>query len=183
MAHSHGPAMALRPEEEKAFEGQPKGFPFGDFDVMDVMLPEGDDMGIPSDSDEDKEGEEELQSESGFGNVLGEAPPRRRSLVGVAAAAARLRLRPAAGAAAGAACAATLCLLDMDARQIGHAASRRTQPSGRAAARRSPAAGGRSCVDRPASRAFHPLCTRSACRLLPQWWTTCRRCPPRSTRS
>lgn len=71
-----GPTFALRPEEEKMFEGQPKGFPFGDFDIADVMLPEGDDMGIPSDSDEEKE--EELQSESGFGNVLGERRRRRR---------------------------------------------------------------------------------------------------------
>ena len=52
------------------FEGQPKGFPFGDFDLEDVMLPENDDMGIPSDTDEDGQ-EEDLQTESGFGNVLG----------------------------------------------------------------------------------------------------------------
>lgn len=51
------------------FEGQPKGFPFGDFDLGDVMLPEDDDMGIPSDSGEDGQ-EEELKTESGFGNVL-----------------------------------------------------------------------------------------------------------------
>lgn len=38
--------LALRPEEEKMFEGQPRGFPFGDFNIADVMLPEGDDMGI-----------------------------------------------------------------------------------------------------------------------------------------
>lgn len=52
------------------FEGQPKGFPFGDFDLADVMLPENDDMGIPSDSDEDGQ-EEDIQTASGFGNVLG----------------------------------------------------------------------------------------------------------------
>jgi translation initiation factor 3 subunit B len=62
--------VALRPEEEKMFEGQPKGFPFGDFDLEDVMLPEDDNMGIPSDTDEDGQ-EEDLQTESGFGNVLG----------------------------------------------------------------------------------------------------------------
>lgn len=39
-------AMALKPDEEKMFEGQPRGFPFGNFDISDVMLPEGDDMGI-----------------------------------------------------------------------------------------------------------------------------------------
>lgn len=37
----------LHPDEEKLFQGQPRGFPFGDFDIADVMLPEGDDMGIP----------------------------------------------------------------------------------------------------------------------------------------
>lgn len=64
-----GPTLALRPEEEKMFEGQPRGFPFGDFDLADVMLPDGDDMGIPSDAEEE---EEEMQTESGFANVLGE---------------------------------------------------------------------------------------------------------------
>lgn len=52
------------------FEGQPKGFPFGDFDLEDVMLPEDDDMGIPSDTDDDGQ-EEDVQAESGFANVLG----------------------------------------------------------------------------------------------------------------
>ena len=61
-------AISLTAEEEKLFEGQPHGFPFGDFDVADVMLPEGDDMGIASDSEEE---EEDLNAESGFGNVLG----------------------------------------------------------------------------------------------------------------
>lgn len=55
-------------DEQHLFEGQPKGFPFGDFDIEDVMLPEGDDMGIASDSDEEQE--EDVQTESGFGNVL-----------------------------------------------------------------------------------------------------------------
>lgn len=62
-------AVVLRPEEEKMFEGQPKGFPFGDFDIADVMLPEGDNMGIASD---DEEEEEELVTETGFGHVVGE---------------------------------------------------------------------------------------------------------------
>ena len=61
--------IVLRPEEEKMFAGQPRGFPFGDFDPEDVMLPEGDDMGIPSDDEEQHE--EEVQTESGFGNVIG----------------------------------------------------------------------------------------------------------------
>ncbi len=48
MADTLGP---LRPDEEKLYEGQPKGFPLGDYKsyLEDVMLPEGDDMGIPSD--------------------------------------------------------------------------------------------------------------------------------------
>jgi translation initiation factor 3 subunit B len=63
-------AVVLRPDEEKLFEGQPKGFPFGDFDIDDVMLPEGDDMGFPSD-DEGADQEDEVKAESGFGNVVG----------------------------------------------------------------------------------------------------------------
>ncbi|KAL4518998.1 hypothetical protein Ndes2526A_g00106 [Nannochloris sp. 'desiccata'] len=60
-------ATTARALEEKLAEGQPKGFPFEDFDVMDVMLPENDDMGIPSD---DEEEEEEIQVESGLGNIV-----------------------------------------------------------------------------------------------------------------
>jgi hypothetical protein len=60
----------LRPDEEKMFEGQPKGFPFDNFDMADVMLPEEDaDMGIPSEDDDDDE--EEVEAESGFGSVIG----------------------------------------------------------------------------------------------------------------
>jgi hypothetical protein len=60
---------------EKLFEGQPRGFPFGDFEVDDIMLPDGDDMDIPSD-DDDAADEEEIQAESGFGSVIGAAPSR-----------------------------------------------------------------------------------------------------------
>jgi len=63
-------ASGLRPGEEKLFPGQPRGFPFGDFDVEDVMLPEGDDMGIPS--DESDSGEPAPSAETGFGSVIGE---------------------------------------------------------------------------------------------------------------
>ena len=64
-------AIVLTHEEQKLFaEGQPQGFPFGDFDVEDVMLPEGDDMGIASDDDEQHQ-EEEVPTESGFGSVIG----------------------------------------------------------------------------------------------------------------
>jgi hypothetical protein len=47
-----------------------QGFPFGDFNLEDVMLPEDDDMGIPSDDDEDLE--DEVTTETGFGCVVGE---------------------------------------------------------------------------------------------------------------
>lgn len=63
-------AAALRPDEEKLYEGQPKGFPFGQFELEDVMLPEGDDMGVPSEDEEDEE--EDIETESGFENILSE---------------------------------------------------------------------------------------------------------------
>lgn len=47
-----------------------QGFPFGDFHLEDVMLPEDDDMGVPSDEDDDLE--EEVKTETGFGCVVGE---------------------------------------------------------------------------------------------------------------
>lgn len=46
-----------------------QGFPFEGFHIEDVMLPEDDDLGIPSDDEE--EGEEEIQTETGFGCVVG----------------------------------------------------------------------------------------------------------------
>ncbi|WPT13163.1 Eukaryotic translation initiation factor 3 subunit B [Picochlorum sp. SENEW3] len=57
----------LSVEEEKMFEGQPRGFPFGDFDIADVMLPDGDTMGIPSD---DEEEEELIETETGLGHIV-----------------------------------------------------------------------------------------------------------------
>jgi hypothetical protein len=83
--------QVLKPDEEKLFHGQPKGFPFGDFDLEDVMLPEDDDMGVPSD---DEEQEEVLQTETGFGNVLGarmRAMGRRPALVAPMGASRRRR--------------------------------------------------------------------------------------------
>lgn len=61
----------LSNEEEKQFaQGQPRGFPFDpEFRMEDVMLPEGDDMGIASEDDE--VAEEENQTETGFGSVIG----------------------------------------------------------------------------------------------------------------
>lgn len=63
-------SSGLRPGEEKLFPGQPRGFPFGEFDVEDVMLPDGDDMGIAS--DESDSGEAAPSAETGFGSVIGE---------------------------------------------------------------------------------------------------------------
>ena len=62
----------LTAEEEKQFaQGQPRGFPFDpDFRMEDVMLPENDDMGIASEDDE--VAEEEIQTETGFGSVIGQ---------------------------------------------------------------------------------------------------------------
>lgn len=62
-------AATIRVDEEKMFEGQPKGFPFGDFNLEDVMLPEDDNMGIESEDEEETEAE--VETESGFGNILG----------------------------------------------------------------------------------------------------------------
>ncbi len=48
-----------------------QGFPFDDFDLHDVMLPEDEgDFGYPSDDDEIDE--EEVVTETGFGSVIGE---------------------------------------------------------------------------------------------------------------
>ena len=61
----------LSTEEERQFaEGQPRGFPFDpEFRIEDVMLPENDDMGIASEDDEVPE--EEIETETGFGSVIG----------------------------------------------------------------------------------------------------------------
>lgn len=48
-----------------------QGFPFDDFDLHDVMLPEDEgDFGYASDDDEIDE--EEVVTETGFGSVIGE---------------------------------------------------------------------------------------------------------------
>jgi hypothetical protein len=48
-----------------------QGFPFGDFDINDVMLPEDDDMGIHSDEESNGLQNEDVPQESGFANVVG----------------------------------------------------------------------------------------------------------------
>uniref|UniRef100_A0A383V8L2 Eukaryotic translation initiation factor 3 subunit B n=2 Tax=Tetradesmus obliquus TaxID=3088 RepID=A0A383V8L2_TETOB len=50
------------------FRDQPAGFPYENFDLEELILPEDDDMGIRS--DEDEEEEEELETETGFGSVI-----------------------------------------------------------------------------------------------------------------
>lgn len=62
--------LPLRPDEEKMFFGQPKGFPLADFEINDVMLPDDDDLGIESEDDEIAE--DEIETETGFGSVIGE---------------------------------------------------------------------------------------------------------------
>ncbi len=52
------------------FKDQPPGFPYENFAVEELILPEDDDMGI--NSDEDDVDEEEVETESGFGSVIGE---------------------------------------------------------------------------------------------------------------
>lgn len=52
------PPLTLRPDEEKLYEGQPRGFPFGEFNLEDVMLPETDsDFGVASEEEEEEEEE------------------------------------------------------------------------------------------------------------------------------
>jgi translation initiation factor 3 subunit B len=53
----------------KLFKDQPAGFPFEGFDLEELILPEGEDFGIRSDDDEGDE--EELETETGFGSVIG----------------------------------------------------------------------------------------------------------------
>lgn len=75
-----GPSFApLTPAEERLYEGQPKGFPLGGFDLDDVMLPEGEDMGIAS-GDDDGGGDDE-GPETGFGRVIGKEGKKRATSI------------------------------------------------------------------------------------------------------
>ena len=76
-----GPSFApLTPAEERLYEGQPKGFPLGGFDLDDVMLPEGEDMGIASGDDD--AGDDEDGPETGFGRVIGKQKEEKKQGVG-----------------------------------------------------------------------------------------------------
>ncbi|KAI8475850.1 MAG: eukaryotic initiation factor [Monoraphidium minutum] len=50
------------------FRDQPAGFPFEGYDLEELILPDGDDMGLRS--DEDASEEEEVEAVSGFGSVI-----------------------------------------------------------------------------------------------------------------
>ena len=54
------------------------GFPYDAFNIEDAMLPADDDMGIPSEDDE--EVEQDVQTETGFGCVIGGGTLGRRWL-------------------------------------------------------------------------------------------------------
>lgn len=47
---------------------QPQGFPFEGYDLEELILPDGDDMGIRSDEDESED--EDIDAETGFGSVI-----------------------------------------------------------------------------------------------------------------
>ena len=66
---------------KELFPEMPAGFPYEDFDMEELILPTGDDMGLRSDEDDIKE--DEVQTDTGFGSCIGEA---------AAAPAARVRL-------------------------------------------------------------------------------------------
>jgi hypothetical protein len=50
-------------------QGYPQGFPYENFDVTELILPDGDNMGINSDDDDIDI--EEIETASGFGNIIG----------------------------------------------------------------------------------------------------------------
>lgn len=51
------------------YPSYPRGFPYENFDIKQVALPPGDNMGIPSDDEDMKE--DDVEAESGFGSVIG----------------------------------------------------------------------------------------------------------------
>jgi hypothetical protein len=59
-------------------QGYPPGFPYENFDVKELILPDGDNMGI--NSDDDDVDIEEIETESGFGNIIG----GQRGMIGAA---------------------------------------------------------------------------------------------------
>jgi hypothetical protein len=55
---------------QQLFKDQPPGFPFENFDLLELILPDGEDFGIRSDDDDESEGE--VETDTGFGSVIGE---------------------------------------------------------------------------------------------------------------
>lgn len=51
------------------FKNMPEGFPYENYDLEDIEVPEGDDMGIPDVNDAGDE--EDVETESGFGSLIG----------------------------------------------------------------------------------------------------------------
>jgi hypothetical protein len=62
----------VRPHPTCCPRDQPPGFPFEGYDLEELILPDGDDMGINSGDDASEE--EEVEAESGFGSVIGAQP-------------------------------------------------------------------------------------------------------------
>lgn len=58
-----------RPHQQQ-HRDQPPGFPFEGYDLEELILPDGDDMGVRSDEEPSEEGE--VEAETGFGSVIGE---------------------------------------------------------------------------------------------------------------
>lgn len=52
------------------FPDMPPGFPYEGFETQELILPDGDDMGIRS--DDDAINEDEIQTDTGFGACVGE---------------------------------------------------------------------------------------------------------------
>jgi hypothetical protein len=56
------------------FPDLPPGFPYEGFEPEELILPDGDDMGIRSDDDDVKD--EDVPTQSGFASCIGEAALR-----------------------------------------------------------------------------------------------------------
>ncbi len=72
-ADNMAPEIDVYAVAKDLFPDMPPGFPFENFDLEELILPDGDDMGIRSDDDDVKE--EDVQTESGFGSCIGAIAP------------------------------------------------------------------------------------------------------------
>jgi hypothetical protein len=71
---------------KELFPNQPGGFPLEDFDLKDLVLPADDDFGLKSEDDEADE--DDVETESGFGSVIGRYSRRTRAATAKCAASA-----------------------------------------------------------------------------------------------